>query len=361
MIERAVAKHTTEQPGHRKRPRFAISVRMLMILVLAFGCWLGWYARSIRIQRDAVAAIKRAGGSVWYDWELGGDPNIINPNKARAPKWLLDRVGVDYFANVVGVNLARNWGKQRANANDETLAHVGRLDSLEDLQLSSSAISDAGLAHIEGLTRLRTLQLEHTGITDSGLAHLKRLRTLRLLDLAGTRVSDEGVLDLELSLPDAQIFRDEVYLAPGGLNPMRAGQDLEFARSRPIRQACLLLAERARQMAARRNDAEIVATVRVVLELQASDKVSLVKIANACAEAINALDKVHASYLPVEERQALQQRCADHAIAALRSAINQGYRNVAYLKGPYLWSLRRYPAFMQTIESLERRGSQGAR
>jgi hypothetical protein len=45
------------------------SVRGLIVPVLVIGAGLGCVVRSARIQREAVAAIQRAGGSVTYGWE----------------------------------------------------------------------------------------------------------------------------------------------------------------------------------------------------------------------------------------------------------------------------------------------------
>ena len=44
-------------------------------------------------------------------------------------------------------------------ADDETLAHVGRLGHLTSLASAGPTITDAGLRAIEGLTRLRNLRL----------------------------------------------------------------------------------------------------------------------------------------------------------------------------------------------------------
>jgi hypothetical protein len=68
-----------------------LSVRWLIVLVLVIGVWLGWIVRSARIQREAVAAIMRDGGSVWRsnDW------TPIPGGKSWAPQWLVDFVGVD--------------------------------------------------------------------------------------------------------------------------------------------------------------------------------------------------------------------------------------------------------------------------
>jgi len=42
------------------------SVRWMIVIVLVIGGWLGWLVRNARIQRDAVAAITKAGGDVIY-------------------------------------------------------------------------------------------------------------------------------------------------------------------------------------------------------------------------------------------------------------------------------------------------------
>ena len=88
------------QPGWRL-PRIRLSLRALMCLVLVFGCWVGWYVRTVQVQRDAVAAIKKAGGAVAYDWEWGNyNSDIIDPNgKPRrrdgsriAWEWIMSRM-----------------------------------------------------------------------------------------------------------------------------------------------------------------------------------------------------------------------------------------------------------------------------
>ncbi|MFI5456455.1 MAG: hypothetical protein ACHRXM_13480 [Isosphaerales bacterium] len=41
-----------------------------MILVLVLGGGLGWIVHRAQIQRDAVAAIQRAGDSAFYEWDF---------------------------------------------------------------------------------------------------------------------------------------------------------------------------------------------------------------------------------------------------------------------------------------------------
>ena len=59
----------SESPGSpaKKRRRFGLSLRALMVLVLILGGGLGWIAHRARVQREAVAAIEKAGGKVDYN------------------------------------------------------------------------------------------------------------------------------------------------------------------------------------------------------------------------------------------------------------------------------------------------------
>jgi internalin A len=76
-------------------------MRALMMLALVPGCGPGWIVRRAHFQRDAVAALKRAGGHVWYDWYSDDHGFFIKDLPPGWPKWLVDRIGVDYFGDVV--------------------------------------------------------------------------------------------------------------------------------------------------------------------------------------------------------------------------------------------------------------------
>ena len=90
-------------PVSRPWRRFLrFSVRGLIVLVLVIGGGLGWIVRSARIQREAVAAIVNAGGGVLYDWEWSNGKSIPG-GKPRAPRWIVDLIGVDYFGHVTEV------------------------------------------------------------------------------------------------------------------------------------------------------------------------------------------------------------------------------------------------------------------
>ena len=65
--------NASERQSRSRRWRVRISVRGLMVLILALGSWFGWVANRARVQREAVAAIERAGGHVYYEWQCRDD------------------------------------------------------------------------------------------------------------------------------------------------------------------------------------------------------------------------------------------------------------------------------------------------
>ena len=84
-----------------------LSVRGLIVLVSVIGCWLGWVVRSARIRRNAIAAIYKGGGHIYYNWETD---YIGNMSEAKPwwPKWLDSLLGPDYFGHVAQVHLRRS-------------------------------------------------------------------------------------------------------------------------------------------------------------------------------------------------------------------------------------------------------------
>jgi internalin A len=184
---RTVPAEPTQRPW-RRFLRF--SVRGMIVLVLVIGAGLGRIVHDAHVQRDAVAAILRAGGVVEYDWQRR-NRNSIPGGEPSAPRWLVHLIGGDYFGHVTAVWLSH------MKETDATLADVGHLTRLEELYINSQAISDAGLEHLTGLTKLSVLSLYRTQVTDAGLAHLKGLTNLSYLGLGGTRVTDAGLAQLK--------------------------------------------------------------------------------------------------------------------------------------------------------------------
>jgi internalin A len=205
LLEAATAAGVAGQPesaSHRRRSFLRFRVRGLLLLILAIGCGLGWIAHVVRTgqtQRSAVAAIYQAGGWVLYDtdWDEGQATTSWKP---RWPRSLVDRLGVDYFGNVVFINL-------HDRGTDAVMAQVGLFTHLKQLHRPGLAVTDAGLAHLRRLNELELLSLNSTQVTDAGLAHLKGLKGLKWLRVVGTRITDAGLRALQMSLPQLQAIR----------------------------------------------------------------------------------------------------------------------------------------------------------
>jgi hypothetical protein len=192
------------------------------------------------------------------------------------------------------------------------------------------------------------------------------VRSVMLLVLAlacwlGTRVTDEGALAIEESLPEVQVLRDEDVLSPR-LAP-RAAADFDFARSQPVRLACRLLVHRARVLASHRDSPQLSATVHALCDLEATDKYSLLKLAQARAECLGILEPKWTPTLTASEREALEHRCAESGIAALSLAVDRGYTNLERIEGNpaamrTLWNLRNRAGFAEIVARVKvRRGA----
>jgi internalin A len=198
-----------ESRSRRPRRFLRFSVRGTISLVLIIGAGLGWLVRSAHIQRDAVAAIERVGGTVLYNWQwkngsyFGGqwkNGSYLSGGNAWAPRWLVDFIGVDYFGHVTYVAVVLPPYEV-----DALIAQVGCLTELERLSLSHSPVGDVRLARLKGLAKIEYLDLRSTRLTDDGLVNLASLRNLSALLLTHTYVTDAGRKRLKRSLPRVTI------------------------------------------------------------------------------------------------------------------------------------------------------------
>jgi internalin A len=268
--------------------RLRMSVRVLMMLVLLVGGVMGWWVHRARVQRDAVAEILRARGKVHYDWEVSYVPAsaMYQPNpsgKPLWPRWLITRLGPDYFSDVKVVRLGpddadavmaavgrlKTLGSFIANSRhvkltDAGLAHLRGLAQLRFLDLSSSRnlsggclaivkdlkslqrlsfpnarfFVDADLAPLAELTDLRFLCLRGPGIHDAGLAHLRGLVNMHSLDLMDTQLTGVGLDHLRSMTRLESLYLDRTHVEK--LDPVR-----HFTRLRSLSLASTPIADAA--------------------------------------------------------------------------------------------------------------------
>ncbi len=171
----------------RRRAIASTLIVAALSLVVLYGCW----ESVVGPQRNAVAAIQKAGGSVVYDWEwTSGRPAPTGDSEPPWPKWLVKTLGPDAFGNVVAVSLIGH------DFGDALMTHIGCLHHLERLHLSGRIRTGTGFAQLEKLTALETLRLPNHRFSDDDLSHLAGMTKLKRFTLVGPQITDKGLAHL---------------------------------------------------------------------------------------------------------------------------------------------------------------------
>ena len=207
-------------PPKRKRRWFQFSLRTLMIVVVIVAIPCAWLGRKIerkRQEREAVAAIKKMGGLVGYDYQMAGA-------KPPGPDWLRNVLGENIFSEVASVSYY--FGK--ANVTDTEAVQLRELAALQKLDLSDTSLTDAGLANLKGLIHLDTLDLSRTNVTDAGLKYLSGLNQLEALVLIRTDVSDAGLEGVKELTKLRQLYLPETNVSDAGLENLKELTHLRY-------------------------------------------------------------------------------------------------------------------------------------
>lgn len=194
-----------------RRRKLTLSLRALLLVVLAFGLWLGWRVDKARNQRLAVAAIREYGGEINYDWEYVGD--VLTPGRQPlGPKWLRRMIGDEYFQEVAEVNLlpgtmafGKGMSPRPERAADEVIPRLRAFPALKRLSLNGNQATDRAMETIGSLGDLEDLWMGEAYVTDAGFARLKRLKRLKYLHIDNLGPSGDGPTHLGPGLSDESL------------------------------------------------------------------------------------------------------------------------------------------------------------
>ena len=100
------------------------------------------------------------------------------------------------LAGITAPQSIRNLSLGRTAVTDEGLKSLASCTNLVWLDLTGIPITDAGFAHLKDATKLQQLFLEGTKVADASLPVIGQMRELELLDLSALPISDEGLMHL---------------------------------------------------------------------------------------------------------------------------------------------------------------------
>lgn len=167
----------------------------------------------------AMVAIRELNGEVKVSKE--GKTTLVILHYIPVPKSIWEKLGT--LDTVEQVEL------ENSQISDNDLMHIGKLKQLQVAAFYNNPITSAGLVHLSGLTNLQNLGLNQTKVDSKGIKHLtamtkleklwldnslvddeaieelSKLKQLQHLGLRGTRMTPEGIAKLKQLMPNTAI------------------------------------------------------------------------------------------------------------------------------------------------------------
>ncbi len=111
------------------------------------------------------------------------------------------------------------------------LAHLAKLPGLERFVTGAVRLGDRGVAYLKGCTSLKRLELSNIGLTDAGMAHFSGMTGLEELDLLANNITNRGLEHLKplrrlkaLGLAKTQVNGNAVFT----LKELKSLEDLRL-------------------------------------------------------------------------------------------------------------------------------------
>lgn len=193
--------------------RFRLAVLFfLLILPTSIGVvWLCSKAYQASVQKAVVHIINNDNGMAWYAYQSSAPGADDLTGTPPGPSCLRDLLGIDFFSEVVSVDL------REPNA----LSHLGKLPRLSALRLYGKGVTDAEMEHVASLSGLELLSLNNTRVTDHGLTRLSTLRGLKWLAVSGYAITDESLPTLTRMRSLQWLMLDQTRISPAGVKKLQ--------------------------------------------------------------------------------------------------------------------------------------------
>jgi tetratricopeptide (TPR) repeat protein len=204
---------------------------------------------------------------------------------------------------------------------------------------------DARIRLIWALSRLATLERDDLQLARAVELYRRVLDELKQLERQGQVVGTEKSRERQIHALSAEIEACSLGLAALG--------DLEAVRTRPPRQACLLLPLCLRVLAAQGRPSEALAAAATLCDLKLDTADDLYAQGHALAACLRFFDAPHRldTDTPAAEWNALRSRCADQAVAVLTQALARGFTDSQSLRvDEALAPLRGHPGYRNLVD-----------
>ena len=129
-----------------RRRWLRVSLRTVFLLVAILCIWLGLKVNAARKQAEAVATIRAAGGTVYFDNQIEAERKShagklsFNPKAVSStPAWLRALFGDDFFRTAVAASLSSN---NEDPTSEIPMQRICELPELRNLELNCNT-SDA--------------------------------------------------------------------------------------------------------------------------------------------------------------------------------------------------------------------------
>ena len=179
---------------------------MLLVAVTVLCVWLGFKVNAARRQREAVAALLKAGGHLSYDYQWIVDPVGKPPFDHKwdydalppGPAWLRGFLGEEYFREVIEVIFTRA-------VSEADLKQIAKLPSIWKVYLpgtrilledskESRPIEDRDHAVFEGAVRLKYFLFDDASeVHGRGIRYLRNLKELLELRFRSSPLDDSAM------------------------------------------------------------------------------------------------------------------------------------------------------------------------
>jgi hypothetical protein len=189
----------------RRRPRWLIGFGIVVLL-----CGLLWANDYFSASSQARRRVRALGGYT------GGPTAMQLRYRGRSPDfltWLFRNIptqtvvtglvvegrpvtDADIAEFVAAFPQLEQIDVSSTGVSDEAMRQIAGLRTLFLLRARNSAVTDAGVAELAGLSQLQIVELDGTPITDAGIAELAKLPRLSTLSVAGTEITDAGLAHL---------------------------------------------------------------------------------------------------------------------------------------------------------------------